>query len=174
MTRHTIARYIGLGLITGVLGCYGGERGQTAEEQAAASPDTTAAAVWAHLTQAGYQQNWPLWPGKGRLYGGQEPHGMLLTTYVNGAAQNAITTKAGSMPAGAIIVKENYMPDSTLAAVTVMYKSRGYNTSHNDWFFVKRLTDGTVEASGRVDGCQACHSARKDNDYLFTSSLRGQ
>ncbi len=33
----------------------------------------------------------------------------------------------GPMPAGAIVVKENYMPDKKLAAITVMYKVAGYN-----------------------------------------------
>jgi hypothetical protein len=136
----------------------------------AAMPDTTAEAVWAHLEDAGYQ-NWSMWPGKDALYAGTEPHGMLLTTYVNESALNAITSGAGMMPAGAIVVKENYMPDSMLAAVTVMFKSEGYNADVGDWFFLKRLTDGTVEASGRVGGCQGCHASKADNDYLFTSSL---
>ena len=43
-------------------------------------PDTTAAALWAYLESQQYRQRWSLWPGKGRLYTGSEPHGMLLTT----------------------------------------------------------------------------------------------
>jgi hypothetical protein len=137
----------------------------------AALPDTLAASVWAHLTDADYAANWPLWPGKGELYTGTQPHGMLLTTYVNDLALGALTSKAGTMPAGAMVVKENYMPDSTLAAVTIMYKVGGYNAAFGDWFFVKRLADGTVEAQGRVAGCQGCHTQQADNDYLFTGSL---
>jgi hypothetical protein len=90
--------------------------------QEMALPDTMGAAVWSHLEAADYSANWELWPGKGELYTGQEPHGALLTTYLNPVAYAALTGMAGSMPAGAIIVKENYMPDSTLAAITVMYK----------------------------------------------------
>ncbi len=75
------------------------------------------------------------------------------------------------MPAGAIVVKENYMMDSTLAAVTVMYKSPGFNPEHNDWYFIKRLADGTVEVQGRGMGCQNCHGGVKANDYLFTSPI---
>lgn len=148
----------------------------TAEEEAGeaaldhAMPDTTATALWAHLEESGYTE-WATWPGKERLYAGTEPHGMLLTTYVNALALDAITNRAGALSAGAIVVKENYMPDSTLAAVTVMYKADGYNPEFNDWFFVKRLADGTVEASGRVGMCQGCHSQVAGNDYLFTGSL---
>jgi hypothetical protein len=144
------------------------EGGEAAMDHA--MPDTTATALWAHMEESGYT-GWATWPGKGKLYVGTEPHGMLLTTYVNDLAMDAITNRAGGMSAGAIVVKENYMPDSTLAAVTVMYKVAGYNPDFNDWFFVKRLADGTVEASGRVGMCQGCHAQEAGNDYLFTGSL---
>lgn len=166
-------------------GCARGE--QAAEEgeqqepqmQQVPAPDTTAAALWAHMEAANYRENWTLWPGKGRLYTGQEPHGMLLTTYLNDAALNALNTRAGTMPRGAIVVKENYMPDSTLAAITIMYKAAaGYNAEHNNWFFVKRLASGELDRmpdgtpmEGRVPGCQNCHGAQQANDYIFTGSL---
>ena len=145
---------------------------------AAAQPDTTGSAMWAYIQEVAYRSNWQLWPDKGELYTGQEPHGMLLTTYVNDAALGAVTTQAGSMPDGAIIIKENYMPDSTLAAVTVMYKRSGYNAEHNDWFFTKHLPSGELDQApngmpleGRLPGCQACHGAVRANDYIFTSPL---
>lgn len=144
-----------------------------------AMPDTTGAAVWAYLQEVGYQENWELWPDKGELYTGGEPHGMLLTSYMNDAAHEALVNQAGVMPVGAIIVKENYMPDSTLAAVTVMYKVEGYNADHNDWFFTKHKPSGELDTmpngmamEGRLPGCQNCHGARADNDYILTSSLK--
>ena len=147
---------------------------------AAAQPDTTGAAMWAYLQEVDYRSNWQVWPDKGELYTGQVPHGMLLTTYLNDVARRAVTTKAGSMPDGAIIIKENYMPDSTLAAVTVMYKRFGYNAEHNDWFFTKHLPSGELDQTpngmpmeGRLPGCQACHLAVRANDYIFTSPLSG-
>jgi hypothetical protein len=154
------------------LGC-AQEQQPPAEEMStmkAAQPDTTAPVLWAYLEDASYR-SWPMWPGKEAFYTGTEPHGMLLTTYVNELALDAITNRSGRMPAGAVVVKENYMPDRMLAAVTVMYKSGGYNTEYGDWFFVKRLADGTFEASGRVAMCQGCHAQRAANDYLFTGSL---
>ena len=74
-------------------------------------PDTNAAALWTFLQEVNYQDEWELWPGKGELYEGGEPHGALFTTYLNSIAFKALTEKAGSMPNGAIIVKENYTPD---------------------------------------------------------------
>jgi hypothetical protein len=140
-------------------------------------PDTTAVAVWSHLQQVDYRANWQMWPGKERLYRGQDPHGALLTTYLNTVAHGALTARASSMPANAIIVKENYAPDSTLAATTVMYKVNGYNPSANDWYWVKFLPDGGVDgqgaAQGRVDGCIQCHGGQRANDYIMTGSLGG-
>jgi hypothetical protein len=136
-------------------------------------PDTTAAALWAYLQDVSYQANWELWPGKGEKYEGQEPHGALLTTYLNPAAMEALTTGARVMPSGAIIVKENYMPDGALAATTVMYKVDGYNPDHNDWFWLKQNADQTVDVEGRGQMCQACHLAVAGNDYIYTGSLGG-
>ncbi|MFQ5549829.1 MAG: cytochrome P460 family protein [Gemmatimonadales bacterium] len=150
----------------------------TASTQAA--PDTTGAAMWAYLQEADYRNNWQLWPEKGELYTGSDPHGALLTTYVNDVAYEAITTRAGAMPAGAIVVKENYMAgDSSLGAVTTMFKVEGYNAEHNDWFFTKHLPSGELDQApngmaleGRLPGCQSCHIAQAANDYVFTSSLQ--
>ena len=131
-------------------------------------PEPNARSVWKHVENQNYQRNWSYWPGKGELYKGTEPHGVLLTTYVNPLAQGALTNRAAELPAGAIIVKENYSPKKELAAVTVMYKARdGYNPDHNNWFWLKRLPDGKVEASGKAESCQACHGASK-HDYLMT------
>jgi hypothetical protein len=167
-------RIFAMATALGLMACAGEEQPPVEDTPAAAvqvtAPDTTAAALWSHLESTDYA-SWPMWPGKGELYAGTEPHGMLLTTYVNQMALDAITGQAGAMPAGAVVVKENYMPDSTLAAITIMYKSEGYNPEFNDWFWVKRLADGTVEASGRVAGCQGCHAQAADNDYLITGSL---
>lgn len=155
--------------------CGGGDRTDAGQDTTmAAAPvamaDTTAEALWAHLTGSRYQ-DWATWPGKGKLYRGQDPHGMLLTTYLNGLALDALTNGAARMPDGAIIVKENYMPDSALAAVTVMFKKTGYDPANIDWYWIKRLADGTVEAQGRVAMCQSCHGGQAANDYLFTGSL---
>ncbi|MGH7449404.1 MAG: cytochrome P460 family protein [Longimicrobiales bacterium] len=131
--------------------------------------DTTAASLWAHLQRENYR-TWPLYPGKGELYTGTEPHGMLLTTYVNRIAHDALSNGAGSMPAGAIIVKENYMPDSTFDAATVMHKVPGYNPQNGDWFWVKYDANGVAEeGAGRAAMCQQCHAAARPRDFLMTA-----
>ena len=132
-------------------------------------PDTTAEAVWSYLQQADYQASWTVWPGMGELYEGGEPHGRLLTTYVNEPALSAVQSSAASMPADAFIVKENYMPDTTLAAVTVMYKVPEYDPEHADWFWAKYAPGGSVDAAGRVESCQDCHA--DGNDFVLTDDF---
>ncbi|MCW8193853.1 cytochrome P460 family protein [Proteobacteria bacterium 005FR1] len=130
-------------------------------------PEPEAEAVWSYLQQQNYEQ-WPFWPGKEGFYEGTRPHGAQLKTYVNETALDALKDFDGDMPAGSIIVKENYTPQKDLAAVTVMYQAgEGYNADHNNWFWLKRLPDGTVEAAGKVDSCQACHQSAP-KAYLFT------
>lgn len=176
---------LALGLTIAAWGCGGQEAGQTgemAESEAAAEmagsemgeaqmPQADGAALWAYLESVDVAANWQLWPGKGQLYAGQEPHGMLLTTYLSPSAHEALMNGAGSMPSGAIIVKENYMPDSTLAATTVMYKVDGFDPANNNWFWLKRLADGTIEVEGMGSGCITCHAAQRNNDFVFTGSL---
>jgi hypothetical protein len=92
----------------------------------ASMPGADAEKLHQYLTREKPYTAWQLWPGKGKLYPGTEPHGALLTTYVNDVALKSIKAQKG-MADGSIIVKENYMPDKMLAAVTVMYKVKGYN-----------------------------------------------
>ena len=138
--------------------------------------------LWSKMQGENYRENWEMWPGKEAFYKGKEPHGVLLTTYVNDAAYEAIENKEGKMPSGAIIIKENYMPDKTLGAITVMHKIEGFNPAANDWFWVKFGPDGKVmtmemggmamKLAGKVPGCIDCHGVQSSNDYVFTNSLK--
>jgi hypothetical protein len=179
---------IGLALATTLAGCDAGDAGDADEPEAtpapaqtpetpaptptadpgAELPDTTAEAVWAYLQGTPYQEEWRMWPGTQALYEGTEPHGMLLTTYLNATALDALTGSTGPLPDGSMVVKENYMPDSTLAAITVMYAVDGYDPEANDWFWAKFQPDGSVDAAGRVESCQECHSAG-ERGYLRTA-----
>ena len=134
-------------------------------------PAPNAQSVWGYLQSAPYT-DWPLFPGTSRFQPGNSPHGALLITYVNDTARTALTRRTGPfppgpLPAGSIIVKENYTADRTLDTVTVMYKSTGYNPEHGDWYWLKRAANGNVDAEGRVVGCQNCHSAAA-RDYVLT------
>lgn len=142
--------------------------GEDVEASATEAPDTIAEALWGYLQEQDYRTAWSLWPGKGRLYEGTEPHGMLLTTYANDVAYDALLQGgAADLPPGAILVKENYMPDSTFAGATVMQKVAGYNPEHQDWLFAKYTPEGGIDAFGRAPMCQACHQ-QAESGYVYT------
>ncbi len=138
--------------------------------------------LWNKIQSENYWVNWKTWPGKEAFYKGREPHGALLTTYVNDAVLKTIINKKGQMPTGAIIITENYMPDKTLDSITVMHKIEGFNPKINDWFWVKFGPDGkiataekygqTLMLTGKVATCIECHGGQSANDYIFTSLLR--
>jgi hypothetical protein len=128
--------------------------------------------LWKYITVDKPYTKWNLWPGKGKMYEGTEPHGALLTVYVTKGARQAIEKKKGKIANAAIIVKENYKPDKTLAAITVMYKGKGYNPEAGDWFWAKYNPDGSVDKEGKVAGCIKCHSAKADNDWVFTGDIK--
>ncbi len=130
------------------------------------------AELYNHVTEEDNYKEWKLWPGKGELYAGTEPHGAFLTTYLNSRAFSAVNGKKGSIPDGGIFVKENYSPEKTLESITMMYKIKGFNPDSNDWFWAKYQPDGTIEVEGRVPGCIACHEGREANDYIFTSDIQ--
>ncbi len=135
------------------------------------SPMAQGDAVISYLNKTDPYQQWQLWPGKGKLYPGKKPHGAFLTTYVSKGAYNAIKNKSGSIPEGAMIVKENYSPAKKLAAITVMYKKSGYSPDGGDWFWLKYAPDGKIMKEGKVGGCINCHASVKANDWLFTGSV---
>lgn len=147
-----------------------------ATQPAMAMPDTTAEAVWAFIQENDYT-GWAHFPGTGDQYQGQDPHGALLTTYVNDEALGALESGSEniSIPEDGIIIKENYSPQGELAAVTVMYKVPGYNAEHNDWWWAKYLPNGSLdtapngmELEGRLPGCQSCHIQAQSDDYVVT------
>lgn len=146
--------------------------------------DQKASQLWHQIQGDRYQDNWSLFPGKGKFYKGTEPHGMLLTTYVNKTAAQALTSGAKELPKGSILIKENYMPDKTLAAVTVMEKS---GEGKDDWFWVKYNPDGTIAtmemekdgmkmnmpvAGGKETMCAMCHAASVSGVHNIMTPLK--
>ena len=164
--------FIGAALIGTALllaGCAGAE----SEDMSDDAPEASGAAIIEYLNAADYQNAWQHLPGVEPMYTGGDPHGALLSTYFNAIALQAITDKAGSIPEGGMVVKENFMPDGKLAAITVMYKAAGYeNPDANGWFFLKYAPDGVIEAEGPVPGCTECHGDVRDNDFLFTADVK--
>jgi hypothetical protein len=120
-----------------------------------------------YITEQKPYEHWSLWPGTSRLYKGTSPHGAFLTTYVNAPVLNGLDKDQVPLPDGSIVVKENYDKQKKLAAVTVMYKKKGYDPNHGDWFYLKYAPGGKIQAEGRVESCMKCHARASDADWLF-------
>jgi hypothetical protein len=132
----------------------------------------TGADIWGLLTKMEYSKKWRMWPGKTSLYPGKEPHGAVLTTYVNIPAFMAIAGKRGELPNGSMIVMENYSADKKMTDISVIFKVQAYNPEAGDWFWAKYAPDGKIEAEGKVDTCIKCHGQNKGNDYIMTGPLK--
>jgi len=135
----------------------------------ATMPAADAQTVWTYITKTNPYTDWPPFPGHEGLYPGKSPHGAYLKLTVNKPALLAIAAMQTDMPAGAILVKENYAKDKkTLVAVTLMYKVSGYNPEGGDWFWAKYGAQGKVAAQGKVQSCIDCHRSVKDTGWIFT------
>jgi hypothetical protein len=135
-------------------------------------PEAKGQAVYDYVTKTNPYQQWSLFPGKDKLYTGKHPHGALLTTYVNDIALAGINDRIGTLDNGSIIVKENYMPNKTLGAITVMYRVAGYDPNGGDWFWAKYAANGSIAKEGKVNGCINCHAAVINNDWVFTGPVK--
>lgn len=130
---------------------------------------------WEYLQSNAYE-NWAPAPGQDSdFYEGSSPHGSFLKMYLNRTAAAA----SDDLPNGSIIVKENYSQadPKDLKAITVMYRSKGYNPEGGDWYWIKYNPDGTVATTsnevdakkifGKVNNCLNCHQQAKGNDFTF-------
>jgi len=160
MKKAFVLRLLVLGLLLG-LGTY-------AAAMSHKLPDPDGTALWKFISETSPYEKWAYWPGYEGIYPGKSPHGDYLKLYANDIAIQA-AKKGKPMPEGAILVKENYGKDKeTLMAITPMYKVKGYNPDDGNWFWAKYKKDGSVDASGKVEGCIKCHRQVKTNDYIFS------
>lgn len=138
--------------------------------------------LWGKIQSDNYQKSWRTYPGKGTMYKGTHPHGAFLSTYVNDSASAALAKKKKELPYGSILIKENYMPDKKLGAITVMERIEGYNPEAGDWFWVKFAPDGktitmekdgmTMTLAGKPGGCIGCHSASASGIQFIMTPIK--
>lgn len=102
------------------------------------------------------------------------PHAeTYITVYVNNVGRKAMFAKElKQFPKGSIIVKEKIAvaaADRTPLLYTLMTKREpGYNPTVGDWEFSVVSANGTeLQATGKLEKCQACHIAQSDSDFVF-------
>jgi Cytochrome P460 len=134
-------------------------------EGPAPPPPPEALQLWKYIhSPANDYRKWAAFPGGPKLLQATElPHGDWVAVYVNPAGSPALEKQLANpdpmfeMPAGSILVKENYPAKSTppcttdLLTLTVMYKPPadvlGGNARYGDtgWFWVMYSPDGYVQ-----------------------------
>lgn len=125
---------------------------------------------WNWMAQAQYR-NWASLPGApSNAFAGSEPHGAMVKLFVNRLA----ASNPQQFPNGSVLIKENYAPDGeALKAITVMYRTQGFNPQAGDWYWIKYEPDGQVSRmngmpiSGKVGMCIDCHTDAGGNDFSF-------
>ena len=107
----------------------------------------------------------------------KNPHAATyITVYVNNVGREAMFSKDVQFPAGSVIVKQK-VGNSSEGQKTLLYtimkkRARGYNPEVGDWQFLVVSGNGTqLEASGKLENCQACHVRRSDTDFVFRAYL---
>jgi hypothetical protein len=105
------------------------------------------------------------------------PHAnKFITVYVNDKGKTALLKTANpQFPQGTIIVKEKLANESATAPelLTVMLKREaGFNPPSNDWEFMVVNGDGkTVIERGKLMNCITCHTAKRQQDFVFRNYL---
>jgi hypothetical protein len=103
------------------------------------------------------------------------PHGAFVRIYANKAASDS----PNALPMGAVIVADNYDKDKKRTDITVMYRVKGTDPKHNDWYWFKYLPDGSIARTsekegkkaiaGKVTMCIDCHSRAGGSDFVFSN-----
>jgi hypothetical protein len=140
------------------------------------TPEEFYQSFWKYLNKpdASYKK-WGSLPGKSGLREGPESHGDFLQTYANKTA----TDKPDILPYGSILVTENYDKDKKLKDITVMYRSKGADAEHGDWYWLKYRPDGSIARTsekegkkaiaGKVSSCIECHSKAGGKDLVYSN-----
>lgn len=127
--------------------------------------------LWDHINSNGSYTKLPYWPGHDGMYPGQAPHGTYHKIFINHTLHSSLPLSNKRVPNGSIVIKENYNANKKLSAITLMAKVEGFDTEHNDWYWVKYNNNGKVLAEGSPTGCINCHEPMKTNDYIIVRPL---
>ena len=141
------------------------------------TPEEFQQSFWKYLNrkEAPYA-NWAAIAGKEEMRKGEPPHGKFTKTYANKVAADDLK----NLPLGAILVTENYAEDQKkLEDITIMYRVKGTDPRHYDWYWLKYLPNGSIARSpekdgkkpiaGKVASCIECHAKAGGNDLVYSN-----
>jgi len=155
----------------------GSSRIQPQATPKAKTPDEFYQSFWQYLSRKDSPYTkWPTLPGKEGVREGEGPHGKFVKTFVN----KVVADNPKTLQYGAILVAENYADDQMkLQSITVMYRVKGNDTQHFDWYWLTYQPDGSIARTapqegkkaiaGKVASCIECHAKAKGADFAFVN-----
>jgi Cytochrome P460 len=143
----------------------------------AKTPEEFYQSFWMYLSRRDSPYTkWPELRGMEGLREGDGPHGKFVKTYVN----KLVADSPKALPLGAILVAESYGEDQMmLKNVMVMYRVKGADPQHFDWYWLTYQPDGSIARTsvqegnkpiaGKVASCIECHAKAKGTDFVFSN-----
>jgi hypothetical protein len=103
-------------------------------------------------------------------------HGGNAKIYANPTAMQ----DPSSPRQGSIFVIDDYAEDGkTRNNVSIMYRAKGTNPEHNDWYWLRYLPNGSIAGTddtpgakaiaGKVKNCIDCHDEAGGKDLVFSN-----
>lgn len=103
-------------------------------------------------------------------------HGGNAKIYANSTAMQ----NPSSPPQGSIFVIDDYAEDGkTRNNVSIMYRAKGTDPDHNDWYWLRYLPNGSIARTddtpgakpiaGKVKSCIECHEKAGGKDWVFSN-----
>lgn len=104
----------------------------------------------------------------------ENPHGTVSRTYANEvAAKDPV-----NLPAGSILVREDYDEKRKRQSVSVLYRVKDYDKDHGNWYYLRFTETGSVvkgkdnkALAGKVTSCIECHAKAGGKDYVFSNDV---
>jgi cytochrome c553 len=136
---------------------------------------------WQFLTRSKTPyKKWTAWPDAAEPRMGEAPHGPFVKTYANATA----VKDTAALAHGSILVQEEFDENQKmLKSVSVMYRVKGADPAHFDWYWLRYLPDGAVAKqpakqptnqggkpiAGKVASCIECHAKAGGDDLVYSN-----
>jgi Cytochrome P460 len=142
------------------------------------TPDEFQQSFWRFIVRQEAPYNrWKSWAEAVSDREVQSPHGGKARVYANKAAAES----QAFPPHGSILVREDFDEKEKRTAISVMYRFKGTDPAHNDWYWLRYTENGAIvkapaeeggkPMAGKVASCIECHGKAAGEDWVFANDL---
>ncbi len=92
-----------------------------------------------------------------------------VDVYVNAAAERVWRSDTSAIPAGAMLVKEQFDPspaDRPAGILAMEKREAGFDPENGDWRWIVVSAKGEIVKDGKLEQCSGCHRESK-HDFVF-------